>query len=956
MTDPTLNGATEGLDAHVAGGVLVSGRRVADVGMFADLAVPVDFCLACGVAQEPSPNCSSCGRSRVVAPVEQLTTGAVRVGYLGRGPGAPPGVAVDHAPGLTHAVAFSVGGELHKQSPREFGRLSNVEGLRALQSRAAAVLLVLLQPPDRRFKGSPQALETAAATMLGSSGVAEGATPAAAPLAVARRAAAGLAVVGATEPLSLLGFTEHELTWWTALGQINGGELRGAVNTLGALPADRYPMAIGLLLWCSQRVGADLSGRVRALVTERLEASKGMRQVGAAIDAAGLGGPMYEWLWSHAALEEMPDDAMPFESYALDALRALAGHGGPGTVVLPASASDAMIDDLIEHGAAPDAESVLALTPASRRYVLARTNPVELSDADVAELQFTDERLRRALLRREPFTPATRHDPALAALVNLASGGGFDEQLPTYHSPATAGREADLVALGAFLQRGELDQLTAGLTADTSLWPLIAGRLGTTQLLDGLRGERADARLLGWAALTRAKERLYEADWAQAFDLARESLRAHPDVDAVAEAYNVMACACWQTGRDEAAQEALDQALSASASSSLQINLSIVTAELDPRRASSDLARLVSSAPSLELRSAAALRAVSVWAPESLPWHDEPSGLPETLSIALRNLVNEPIDIDLFRSIVKMLSVTDPAWLARTGSLTGSPHGRSLEARLYRGAALGPLEYVSVLSEATRRTDPPEWVAAEIADAVRILRARYRRKASPTPHPDDCTLALAMIERGLEPTDSDVLVPLAVCGVCERVAPDGSAPDDWSAVHLADSEQLAHRSGRLADLRGLYHVAWNRLGEATAVYHRRRLLGAAEAFGRARPRLAKLPADRRDRVATTVLEPVLLRTDAATDTIAQLLPRVSDDGVREFMVQVGRSARALAADVDALIEPPDLTPAIPTPRRRRGDRPGDADHPGRTDLVLPGDPLLGAAWSDDPDDDWDDGT
>ena len=610
-----------------------------------------------------------------------------------------------------------------------------------------------------------------------------------------------------------------------------------------------------------------------------------------------------------------------------------------------------MIDDLIEHGATPDAESVLALTPASRRYVLARTNPVELSDADVAELRFTDERLRRALLRREPFTPGTRHDPALAALVTLASGGAFDEQLPTYRSPATAGREADLVALGAFLQRGDLDQLIPGLTADTSLWPLIAGRLGTTQLLDGLRGERADARLLGWAALTRAKERLYEADWAQAFDLARESLRAHPDVDAVAEAYNVMACACWQTGRDEAAQDALDQALGASASSSLQINLSIVTAELDPRRASSDLARLVSSAPSLELRSAAAMRAVSVWAPESLPWHDEPSGLPETLSIALRNLVNEAIDIDLFRSIVKMLSVTDPAWLARTGSLTGSPHGRSVEARLYRGAALGPLEYVSVLSEATRRTDPPEWVDAEIADAVRILRARYRRRAAPSPHPDDCILALAMIERGLEPTDSDVLVPLAVCGVCERVAPDGAAPDDWSAVHLADSEHLAHRAGRLADLRGLYQVAWNRLGEASAVYHRRRLLGAAEAFGRARPRLAKLPADRRDQAATTVLEPVLLRTDDATDTIAQLLPRVTDDGVREFMVQVGRSARALAADVDALIEPPDLTPAIPTPRRRRGERPGDADHPARTDLVLPGDPLLGAAWSDDPDDD-----
>src|SRR5207344_847708 len=181
------------------------------------------------------------------------------------------------------------------------------------------------------------------------------------------------------------------------------------------------------------------------------------------------------------------------------------------------------------------------------------------------------------------------HDPALAALVTLASGGAFDERLPTYHSPATKGREADLVALGAFLQRGELDQVTSSLTADPSLWPLLASRLGTTQLLDGLRGERADARFLGWAALTRAKERLFEADWPQAFDLARESLRAQPEPDAIAEAYNVMACACWQTHRDEHAQEALDQALAASVNSSLQINLSIVTSELDPRRATADL-------------------------------------------------------------------------------------------------------------------------------------------------------------------------------------------------------------------------------------------------------------------------------------------------------------------------------------------------------------------------------
>jgi hypothetical protein len=344
-----------------------------------------------------------------------------------------------------------------------------------------------------------------------------------------------------------------------------------------------------------------------------------------------------------------------------------------------------------------------------------------------------------------------------------------------------------------------------------------------------------------------------------------------------------------------------------------------------------------------------------VWAPESLPWHDEPSGVPEHLSIALRNLVNEQIDLDLFRAIVKLMSVTDPAWLARTGSLTGSPHGRSLEARLYRGAALGPVEFVAVLAEATRSAVIPEWVHAEIADVVRILRGRYRRAAQPDIHPDDAALALAMHERCVVAADTDVLLPLAVCGLCDRAEPNGDAPEEGYALQLAEGEVVAHRAGHLADLRGLYHIAWNRLGETTAVYHRRRLLGAAEAFGRARPRLAKLPAARREQLAPNVLDPVLARAEAATDDIAELLPRVTNDEVRDFMVSVGRSARALANDVDAFVAP-EHPPAEPSdlPLTNGSVRRGrvGARERGDTALVLPGDPLLGDAFSDD---EWRDG-
>lgn len=905
---------TEGFEG--GGGVLVSGRRTAEISGVPDLARVTTFCLACGVPQEPSPNCSSCGRPRAVAPPESLTAGAVRVGYLGRSPSAPPGVAVDLTPGSTSPIAITSAGELRKLSTREFHRLSTVEGLRPLQSRAAAVLLVLHQPPDRRFKGSTQALEGAASLVLG---VDDDHVHDPGPLAIARRAAAGLAALGVTEPLMSLGFTDDELTWWTALGHLNGGELREAVTTLARLPPGRYPLAVGLLLWCSRRVGADLGGRVRALVTERLEAGRTMRQVGAAVDAAGLQGPVYDWLWSAASLATMPHDPPEFESAALDTLRVLAGGALPmGPMTLPEGATDALIDDLITRGATIDAASIAELRPGSKRYVLARTDPDELSDAEVAELQFTDEQLRRALEHRRPYAPAARHDPALAALVQLATGGGFDARLLEWSSQSTAGKHVLLTELRTFLERGDLDCLTPDLTADTSLWPLIADRLGTGQLLDGLRSERADMRLLAWAALSRSKERLQEADWTQAFELAREALRGQPPPELQAEAYNLMACACWQTHRDDKAHEALDAALTAAPNSSLQINLAIVAAALDPQRASVDLARLVTTAPTLDLRSAAALRAVSVWTPDAMPWHDVPNDMPEQLAISLRTLVNEDIDLELFRGIVKMQSVTDGVWLGRSGSLTSSLHGRTLEARMFRARALGPMEFVNVLAEATRRDEPPEWVAAEIADTVRILRRCYRRQAAPVPQPEDSILALAMIERGLplQTTDNIVLVPLAIPAVSDRAEPEGLAPDDWCAVSLADYEQAAHRSGVLIDLRGIYNHAWNRLGMTLALYHRRRLLAAAERFGRAKQRLGRMPTQQRIDAAGTVLDPVLHAAADGSDALEQVLVRVTDPEAKRFLGDVVRVARALEADANTALEVA-LNPQA-EPARRRG--------------------------------------
>ena len=344
MTDGTRSNGGDRAQPEVDGGVLVSGRRVADVERVrrsrrADRVLP---CLRRRPGPQPDlllVRTVARGRPGGADP------GGRRASRLPRsGLGRPPGSVSIRRPGVSHAIAITAGGELRKQSAREFARLSPSRACAPCSHGRPPCCSCCCSPRIAASRVRPHALDTAAAALLGTGEAHDGLAPDRTPLAIARRAAAGLAVVGATEPLELLGLTAHELTWWTALGQINGGELRGAVTTLGQLPPDRYPMAIGLLLWCSQRVGADLSARIRAMVTERLEAAKGMRQVGTAIAAAGLEGPMYDWLWSSAELDQMPADAVPFASPALDALRALARPGRGAAAGCAAAECQRLVD------------------------------------------------------------------------------------------------------------------------------------------------------------------------------------------------------------------------------------------------------------------------------------------------------------------------------------------------------------------------------------------------------------------------------------------------------------------------------------------------------------------------------------------------------------------------------------------------------------------------------------
>ena len=230
------------------------------------------------------------------------------------------------------------------------------------------------------------------------------------------------------------------------------------------------------------------------------------------------------------------------------------------------------------------------------------------------------------------------------------------------------------------------------------------------------------------------------------------------------------------TGQDQAAQQALTTALEGNRNPSLQVNLGVVAGGLDPEAAALELARLVRESESIELRTSAALKAVGLWLTDDVPWVSEQEhGMPEPLALALRTLVVEPIDVDSFRQIVKLQSSFDSEWLANTGSLARSPHKATLEALVYQARAAGADTLVEVLTDVLGRGNPPTWIVEE-RDALlnMIVRHAFEDESSGAG-----VFAFLAIEKGLpiEPEQRDMLIPLAVHGVCGML----SAEDEGAA-------------------------------------------------------------------------------------------------------------------------------------------------------------------------------
>jgi hypothetical protein len=699
-----------------------------------------------------------------------------------------------------------------------------------------------------------------------------------------RRTAAELAAAGCDGALDLLPLSTGERHWWGALAQLRVGDRTAVAQHLAQLPLNGYAPALLVLRWAVQRWVGEAATTARYLLDQRLQGSANQKL--ARVSLACGATPLVRFLLDPSVplppeLAAPPaastDSPATGRSPAIDRALALRGATMASPVAVGPSVTAAVLDDLIDLHVPLDPAT---LSDEQRRHVLARSQPEELSDRDVDLLGLSFERDRRRLAAGQIDEIVTEAaDAHVRGIVHLANEGVVGDDLRAV-DPVVAEH------LEAFLASPSPTTLTADLVADATLWPLLARRLDVPLWNWKLAPEAGTQRFVGWMALRASFDRLVEGNWVGALETATQAARLAADDDQRREALNMIAFAHWQRDDAVAARDAL-ASVTDGTDVSVQVNLAIVAASLDPMAAAAELARLIRESTSSELRAAAAMRAVHQWWTDDLPWtvrrrRDPPAALVE----ALRELVLEPIDLGVFRAVLLLLSNVDRDWVARPARLSASPRRGTLEVRIAQARATGPRELVDAFSYALRSPEPPEWLGAERDRSIEIaVRSVFDDDGS------SALFAMFALERKLpmEPRQRALLAPLAVLAACEHHDPTMEPPGDGYRRLLVDAEHEWRVQRPSTHVLHLMDTAWERLAQ-THVQHLDiavdRMVRDVENLAR---RLRNDSRARRNTAAVrSVVEPIL------EDAIA------ADDALSEFRSRI--SASALAHDVDELLQ------------------------------------------------------
>jgi hypothetical protein len=336
--------------------------------------------------------------------------------------------------------------------------------------------------------------------------------------------------------------------------------------------------------------------------------------------------------------------------------------------------------------------------------------------------------------------------------------------------------------------------------------------------------------------LHRAKASLYEWDWPAVLDMARSGLRYARDEAQRDEVRNLFAAAHWQLGNDAQAIAALSDALQGEYTVALQVNFAVVAAELEPQQAAAHLARLVQEAPNLALRISAAQQAVRIWRSDEQLEHGDP--LPANLAAALRALVVEPLEYEVFRDLVRLLATHDDDWLARPEALARSPHARSAAAKIWVGNARGPEAFVQELSEALRASSDG-WLTELRDQLVQDVIGQLRAPGGPW------QLGVLLLEQELPmpPGAWAMLLVLTVGGLLGEIDATTAEPAmkflDWLEHAHTGAGGLPPAEGE--PIRQLLQVPFVALVHTYLVARRHQLQRAYELYESIRNQVAMIP-------------------------------------------------------------------------------------------------------------------
>ena len=652
--------------------------------------------------------------------------------------------------------------------------------------------------------------------------------------------------------------SDSEKCWILAVHAASSDDPEGALSAVRRLPASRYRPKLALIATLFPRARArgidtaSLEEHLTPFVAEEPLARVLLRAARGTTDTLGA-----EELATHRALLALaapnPDLAIRLEA----GLAALSGEEprvsesasafGPNMRTLlalrsprPGLVTEAdvddlplpIVDDLLENGALTG-ETVLAGSTAEprTRYLTARTDPARLDDAAIDALDHHDERARRAFDRGDSDalhslggSPAVRHYEALLSLRR----GKPDPVVLQNVQPQATDVVRDLLALAEAkgIPGGPSAALTERLVSDSSVWPVIVELAGSTAF-------SADAELLArhpafceWLALHQAREYLFLGEWQMAVDAADHCLALARAETVRDEALNLKACGLHYLGQDARAIGALEEAVSGARSEALLANIGIVAAGLEPEVAAQHLGMLMDEAPTVDLRIAAAKRALDIWQ-NSDPgsWRNSDNDpLPDAFQEPIRRLAVGELTLEDFRLLMSVLAIYDSAWLADAAHVAASPHKDSLEARFYVARAQDLHDMIKVMGAAMAGGQPPQWILDE-RDSLRSAAVDILLENLDEPDSMFGSVALTMVDQHvLAGKEDEVLFTgLGIAGVTYHL----SARAEEVADHIVS---LVHKLR--ADWQALNTEAKDRLDAVVELATRRVAINRSQARAR----------------------------------------------------------------------------------------------------------------------------